>query len=46
MGFTSIKEISVLSGFADAAYFSKVFKKKTSFYPKEYIKLEQKRAIS
>ena len=36
-GITSIKNIALLSGFTDALYFSKVFKKNMGKSPKEYI---------
>lgn len=36
-GFTSVKEISYLSGFSDPLYFSRVFKGVTGKSPKEYI---------
>ena len=36
-GLTSVKNISLLSGFADALYFSKVFKKQMGKSPREYI---------
>lgn len=36
-GITSIKNIALLSGFGDALYFSKVFKKVTGKTPKEHI---------
>ena len=36
-GLTSVKNIALLSGFADALYFSKVFKKEMEKSPKEYI---------
>ena len=36
-GFGSVNEIAKLSGYADASYFSKVFKKKMSLSPREYI---------
>ena len=36
-GFTSVKEIAALSGYRDALYFSKVFKKKMGVSPKQYI---------
>ena len=36
-GLTSVKNISLLSGFSDAMYFSKVFKKAMKLSPKEYI---------
>ena len=36
-GFTSVKELAVLSGYKDALYFSKVFKKKMGVSPKQYI---------
>lgn len=36
-GLTSVKNIALLSGFADALYFSKVFKKEMQKSPKEYI---------
>lgn len=36
-GFTSVKEIAALSGYRDALYFSKVFKKKMGLSPKQYI---------
>ncbi|MBE6644898.1 MAG: AraC family transcriptional regulator [Ruminococcaceae bacterium] len=36
-GLTSVKNISLLSGFSDALYFSKVFKKEMGQSPKEYI---------
>lgn len=45
MGFTTVKEIALLSGFADAAYFSKVFFKRSKIYPKEYIKEKNKKTI-
>ena len=37
-GMTSIKEISLMCGFRDALYFSKLFKQKTLKTPTEYIK--------
>lgn len=37
-GMTSIKDISVMCGFRDALYFSKIFKQKTHKTPSEYIK--------
>ena len=36
-GLTSVKNIALLSGFTDALYFSKVFKKEIGKTPKEYI---------
>ena len=36
-GFTSVKEIAFLCGFAEPLYFSKVFKNKIGISPKEYI---------
>lgn len=36
-GFTSVKEIAALSGYNDALYFSKVFKKKMGLSPKQYV---------
>ena len=40
-GFTSIKEIAQLSGFADALYFSKIFKKNMGLSPLKCIEKEQ-----
>lgn len=40
-GFTSIKEIAQLSGFSDALYFSKIFKKNTGLPPIKFIEKEQ-----
>ncbi len=40
-GFTSIKEIATLSGFADALYLSKLFKKYNNRSPTEYINIIQ-----
>ena len=40
-GFTSIKEISQLSGFSDPLYFSKAFKKINGISPSEYILKEK-----
>ena len=37
-GFTSISDVSNQCGFADAQYFSKVFKQRTGLSPKAYIK--------
>ena len=37
-GFISVKEIAGLSGFGDALYFSKLFKKRYGVSPREYIK--------
>lgn len=37
-GFTSISDISTACGFNDPLYFSKVFKKKMGYSPKEHIK--------
>ncbi len=37
-GFTSISDISTLSGFSDSGYFSKVFKQKMGTSPASYIK--------
>ena len=36
-GFTSVKEIAAMSGYRDALYFSKVFKRKMGVSPKQYI---------
>ena len=36
-GITSVKNIALLSGFGDALYFSKIFKKEIGKTPKEYI---------
>ena len=36
-GFTSVKDISVMCGFSDQMYFSKVFKESMGVSPKEYI---------
>lgn len=36
-GLTSVKEIAFLSGFSDASYFTRVFKKTTSKTPTQYI---------
>ncbi len=36
-GIDSVKNVALLSGFADPLYFSKVFKKKIGVSPKEYI---------
>ncbi len=36
-GMTCVGEIASLSGYGDALYFSKVFKKKTGLSPKDYI---------
>ena len=36
-GFSSVKEISSMSGYKDALYFSKVFKKRMGVSPKQYI---------
>lgn len=36
-GFTSVKDISAQCGFSDPFYFSRVFKQKTGFSPREYI---------
>ena len=32
----SIKEVSILSGYADPNYFSRIFKKQTDMTPSEY----------
>lgn len=45
-GLTSIKNIALLSGFTDALYFSKVFKKKMEKNPREYIKDTKKEKIN
>ena len=42
-GITSIKNVALLSGFSDALYFSKVFKKVMGKSPKEYICEHEKR---
>ena len=42
-GFTSVKEISQLSGFSDPLYFSKAFKKNNGISPSEYIIQERKK---
>lgn len=36
-GITGVKNVAVLSGFSDALYYSKIFKKETGRSPKEYI---------
>lgn len=36
-GVVSVKNVAILSGFGDALYFSKVFKKATEMTPKEYL---------
>lgn len=41
-GFTSISDISTLSGFSDSGYFSKVFKQKMGVSPASYIKQKRK----
>ena len=37
-GIWGVKNVAILSGFSDALYFSKIFKKETGATPKEYIK--------
>ena len=38
-GLTSVKNIALLSGFGDALYFSKVFKRVMGKSPKEYMSI-------
>lgn len=45
-GCTSVREIAERSGFYDALYFSKVFKKKVGATPTEKIKERKKRALA
>ena len=40
-GLDSIKNVALLSGFADPLYFSSVFKKAMGYSPKEYISMKQ-----
>lgn len=40
-GFISVKEVAHMSGFSDALYFSKLFKKSYGVLPSEYIKSMQ-----
>ena len=44
-GFTSVKELAVLSGYRDALYFSKVFKKKMGISPREYMLSQSNRRL-
>ena len=37
-GIESVKNVALLSGFADPLYFSTVFKKSVGTSPKEYVK--------
>lgn len=41
-GLTSVTEIALLSGYKDALYFSKVFKKRVGMSPKQYITSKEK----
>ncbi len=41
-GITSVKNISILCGFSDPLYFSKVFKQKFGISPREYINKQNK----
>lgn len=42
-GLTSIKNIALLSGFSDALYYSKIFKKEIGKTPKEYLSFLEKK---
>jgi AraC-like DNA-binding protein len=37
-GINSVKSVAILSGFSDALYFSKIFKRETGISPTDYIK--------
>lgn len=45
-GYSQIKQISFLCGYSDPLYFSKVFKKHTSYSPTEYAKKVKRNEIS
>lgn len=42
-GFTSIRDISLLCGFKDSLYFSRVFKREIGLSPREYVAKEQEK---
>ena len=38
----SVREIALLSGFYDAAYFSRVFRRETGLSPRDYLKTRER----
>ncbi len=44
-GFTSVKEVAVLSGFSDPLYFSKLFKSHHNVAPSEYAKEKENKSL-
>ena len=42
-GLDSVKNVAILSGFADPLYFSSVFKESIGISPREYIERETKK---
>ncbi len=38
----SVREIALLSGFYDAAYFSRVFRRETGLSPRDYLRAHER----